>query len=302
MRILSLLPAATEIVYLLGQGDQLIGVSHECDYPRKALKLPKITSSPINNDLSSAEIDQKVKNLSHRGNGVYHIHEQKLKKLRPDIILTQEICDVCAISWTEVKKAARVLNGDTKIISLEPESLGDIFANIMLVGESSRKSQESRKIINGLKKRLKNLDSRLKTLATKKPRVLVIEWLDPLMVAGHWVPEMVEKAFGINLISKKGKKSYPITIDQIIKINPDIIIFAPCGFSIKRILKEKELIESISYNLKPKTRNLFLVDGNSYLTRPGPRVIDGIEIFAEIFHSEIFPRKHTLNDWREFDF
>ncbi len=325
MRILSLLPAATEIIYLLGLEKYLVGVSHECDFPKQALKLPKITSSPVSNDLSSLEINNEVAKLKHKGSGVFHIDEQKLRHVKPNLILTQELCDVCAISWTQVKKASKILssvipenivsqgssidsgsqairndNFSLQIISLEPESIKDILENILLIGEFSRRSQESKKIVASLKKRLKNLDSRLKTVVTYKPKVLIIEWLDPLMVAGHWVPEMVEKAGGINLITTKGQKSYPIIIDQIVKSAPDILIFAPCGFDIKRTLKEKVLIKKITKKLPTTNYQLYLMDGNAYLTRPGPRIIDGMEIFSEIFHPHISPKKHSFNDWIDF--
>lgn len=307
MRILSLLPAATEIIYLLGLEDQLVGVSHECDYPLEAKKLPKITSSPITNRLSSLEIDQKVKNLTHRGSSVFHINNNKLKELRPNLIISQELCQICAIPWTQVKKAAKILDSDTKIISLEPESIEDILENILLVGETTDKRKESRKLVENLKKRLQNITSRLANSTRSKnkslPRVLIIEWLNPLMVAGHWVPEMVEKAGGMNLITKSEQKSYPITLDQIVKSSPDVLIFAPCGFNIKRTLKEKNLIKKIIVHLKLDIENwkFFLMDGSAYLTRPGPRIIDGIEILSEILYPDLFPRKHPYAAWQRLN-
>lgn len=316
LRILSLLPAATEIVYLLGLEKYLVGVSHECDYPRKARLKPKITSSPVSNNLSSREINDQVAKLKHKGSGVFHIDAKLMADLRPNLILTQELCDVCAISWTQVRKAAKILESGSKkkesglkIISLEPESVQDIFENIKLIGGLCGTEYIAEKIIKNLKNRLKILNSKILNLNSPKPRVLMVEWLDPIMVAGHWVPEMVEKAFGSNLITTKGQKSFPITSDQVVKTDPDIIIFAPCGFNIPRILKEKylinDLVKTLRHYLTDRSNNvslqLYLMDGNAYLTRPGPRIIDGVEILAEILHPKIFTKIHTDIDWKEFE-
>ena len=278
MRILSLLPAATEMVYSLGLEKYLV-------------EDPKITSSPISNAMTSLEIDMAVKKLGHRGNGVFHIDQQKLKQLKPDLILTQELCEVCAVSFNQVKKSARILDSNVKIISLEPESVEDILENILLIGETTGSRQQARKVIKNLKNRLKIIDLRLKNLKNK-PKVLVIEWLDPLMVAGHWVPQMVEMAGGEMLITKRGEKSRRINQAQL-KINPDIVIIAPCGFDIKRTIKEKHLI-------RKNFSKVYLMDGDSYLTRPGPRIVDGIEILSEILYPEIFSRKHSKVDWVPF--
>ena len=269
LRILSLLPAATEIVYLLGLEKYLVDDS-------------KITSSAISNAMTSLEIDMAVKRLGHKGNGVFHIDQQKLKQLKPDLILTQELCEVCAVGFNQVKKAARVLDGKVKIISLEPESVEDILENILLVGEVTGYRLQAQKAAKKLKDRIKNIELRVKNKKSKQ-RVLVVEWLDPLMVAGHWVPQMVEMAGGQMLITKRGEKSRRINQAQL-PINPDIVIIAPCGFDIDRTLKEKELIQKI---VKLFNAKVYLMDGNAYLTRPGPRVIDGIEILANILHPNL---------------
>lgn len=306
LRILSLLPAATEIVFALGLEKKLVGVSHGCDYPKEALKLPKVTSSKITNILSSKEIDTQVKQSKHSGHGVFHIDERILKELKPNLILTQELCKVCAVSWTEVKKAVRILELRDKgkvlgvnIISLEPESVGDILENILLVGEVCGVEGKAQEVVEGLKKRLKFYDLRLKNYVDS-PRVLMIEWLEPLMVAGHWVPEMVERAGGINVKTKVGDKSYTISLEEIIITEPSIVIFAPCGFDISRTLREKRLIDDFIERLKNKKIKYFLMDGDAFLTRPGPRIIDGIEILAEILHPELFKKKYESKDWREF--
>lgn len=311
LKILSLIPAATEIIYLLGLENNLVGVSHECDFPGKARSKPKVTSSPISNSLSSLQINTEVAKLKHKSIGVFHINSKLLSELKPDLILTQELCDVCAISWTEVKKAARILELRDKnqvlgenIISLEPESIGDILDNIKLIGDLCRESYKAKGAIKGLKKRLASLNSKFMIHNSKKPKVLVLEWLDPIMIAGHWVPEMIERAGGVNLITKIGQKSFPITIDKVVEAKPDIVVIAPCGFNIQRTLEERGLISKYLYKICDRMKNtslkVYLIDGNSYLTRPGPRIIDGIEILAEILHPEIFPKKHKNSAWQEF--
>lgn len=293
MRILSLLPAATEIVYLLGLEKNLVGVSHECDFPAAAKKKPQVTFSAVSNKMSSRQIDKQVKKLAHRGPGVFHIEEGVLEKLKPDLILTQELCQVCAVGFNQVKKAARVLDGEVKIISLEPESVEDILENISLVGRLIGREQQANKAVKQLQKRIENYKLEIKN--STNLRVLVVEWLDPIMVAGHWVPEMIKLAGGRNLITKRGEKSKTIKLDQIKLLRPDILIFSPCSFDIDRAIREKKLIDKIIR--AAGVEKVFIVDGNSYMTRPGPRIVDGIEILAEVFHPEVFKRKHTQRDW-----
>lgn len=317
LRILSLLPAATEIIYLLGLEKYLVGVSHECDWPPEVKKKPKVTYSEVTNAMSSREIDKRVKNLVHKGPGVFHIKEGVLKKLRPNLILTQELCEVCALTpfvilrsgvtkdlkfkRAESRDSSRIARNDNfTLISLEPESVEDILQNILLIGELSGKNKESSTIVNKLKKRLEKLNSRFLIHNSPRPKVLVIEWLDPIMVAGHWVPQMVKLAGGINLISKTGEKSKRIKVHQIIASRPDILVISPCGFDIDRGLKERFMINDLRLMIGNKKTKFYLVDGNSYMTRPGPRIIDGIEILSEIIHPEIYPRRYTKRDWVKF--
>ena len=299
MKIVSLLPAATEMVCLLGLGKSLVGISDDSDYPKSVLKLPKVTTVSFDsNSLSSIDIDKKVKEAKHRGSSVFHIDKKLLAKLAPDLILTQELCPVCAPAFTDVEKAARKILQNTKIISLEPHTINDIFQNINQVAKTTQISTV--KIIKNLKSRLSIVDKKVK--GQKKPSVLIIEWLDPIMIAGHWVPEMVEKAGGKMLIAKKKEKSRQIDWEDVLKLDPDIVIIAPCGFSIKRTLQEINLLTAQKdfKKLKAfKNKRIYLVDGNAYLTRPGPRIIDGVEILAEIIHSETFPKKYPKSSWQE---
>lgn len=284
-----MLPAATEIVYLLSLEKYLVGVSHDCDYPPAVKKIPQLTTSPISTVMTSLEIDMAVRKLGHKGSGVFHINKNMLKRLKPDLIISQELCEVCAVGFNQIKKAARILDGDVKIISLEPESVEDILENILLVGQVTGYSIQANKVVKKLKRRIRNLKLDIKN--STKPKVCVVEWLDPLMVAGHWVPEMVEMAGGENLVLKKGERSKYIKQSTLSALNIDILIIAVCGFDIQRILKEKKLIKNLP-------GPVYLVDGNSYMTRPGPRIIDGIEILSEIIHPDIFTRKHLKKDWQ----
>ncbi|TSC85753.1 MAG: iron complex transport system substrate-binding protein [Microgenomates group bacterium Gr01-1014_7] len=262
LRILSLLPAATEIVYSLGLEKYLVG--------------------------------------GYSGRRVFHIKEGLLRKLRPNLILTQDLCEVCAVGFNQVKKAARALkssNQELRIISLEPQSVEDILQNILTVGKATGSRQQAQKVVINLKKRIENCKLQVENFT--KPKVCVVEWLDPLMIAGHWVPEMVGLAGGENLIAKPGQKSKILTLHQIVASKPDILIISPCAFDIDRTIIEKELISKIGNALGEAAR-IVIVDGNSYMTRPGPRIVDGIEILAEILHPDIFPRKYTKKDWVEF--
>ncbi len=286
------------MICLLGLESSLVGISDDNDYPESVLKLPKITTTTISSDLSSLEIDKKVKAAKHRGSSVFHIDRKLLAELAPDLILTQELCPVCAPAFTDVEKTARQVLKDTKIISLEPHTIDDIFDNIKEIAKTTKTSPV--KSIKSLQSRLSKVFQKIK--GSKKPSVLIIEWFDPLMVAGHWVPEMVERAGGTMLIAKKKEPSQYIVWDEVLKLDPDIIIIAPCGFGINRTRDEISLITNKKgfKSLKAyQNKQIFLVDGNAYLTRPGPRIIDGVEILAEIFHPNIFPRTYPSSSWQQ---
>jgi iron complex transport system substrate-binding protein len=294
-RIVSLIPSATEIVYLLGLGDNLVGRSHDSDYPTEVLE-KKIVSEPnIQEKLNSLEIDKAVKNLLHKGTSVFHIDQRKLARLKPDLILTQELCQVCAPSFTEVKNAARILEGESKILSLEPACIADMLENIFLVAEHAGVKDSARAIVERLNYRLGSIPPKHKNL--RKPKVVIVEWLNPVMIAGHWVPEMVEIAGGQILLSKKYEKSRYADWYEIVTANPDVLIFAPCGFNIERAKKEMYLFKYRTGwdNLKAvKNKQVYYVDGDAYFTRSGPRLVDGVEILAKIFHPLWFgyPQAH----------
>lgn len=290
MRIVSLLPSATEIAYALGLGDQVVGVSHDCDWPPEVLKKPKLSEASVHIEMSSLEIDQIVRERLHNGMSVYHIDAEELQRLEPDLILTQELCAVCAPSFDDVREAVRILEGKTTIISLEPRDLEEIFENILTVGEATGRAQRAQMVVAELRERVAQIREQTEALAAC-PKVCCIEWLAPLMIAGHWVPQMVEYAGGEDWLGETGEPSRYVEWEEIQAYDPAVLVVMACGFSIARTLQEIELLEELPgwEELRAvKNDRVFAVEGAAYFNRPGPRVVTGLEILAEIIHPEIF--------------
>jgi iron complex transport system substrate-binding protein len=290
MKICSLLPSATEILYSLDLGKDIVAVTHECDYPPAAESKLKITESTIDHArLSSAEIDHHVASNIGRHGSIYTLKEDMLETIAPDLIVTQELCDVCAVSYKDVKRAARVLEGRTKIVSLEPNTLDEVIDTISLVGELTGRQDRARETVNSLRARLERVRERVR--GRTRPRVYAMEWLDPPFSGGHWVPEMVEIAGGQELLGKRGEKSERITPEQVLQAAPEIIVLMPCGFSLERTVDEYRRT-----NFLPGwTGAVYAVDGSSYFNRPGPRLVDGVEILAAIFHPDADGGTHEPN-------
>ncbi len=288
MKIVSLLPSATEIVCALGLENQLVAVSHECDYPPTVSEKPILTASRIHTQLHrSVEIDENV--ARHSGN-IYELNSELLDELRPELILTQELCSVCAVSYTEVKEAASILRGDVSIVSLEPNNLEDIMENILLVGRLTAKIAEAEKLVAQLRSRLAKVKSRAR-LATYRPRVFFMEWLKPPWVGGHWIPQMVEYAGGIDGLGNLGRPSSKVLWEKILAYKPEIMIVSPCGFDLNRIMKEVHVLsEYRGLDTLPAfiSSRIYAVNASAYYSRPGPRTIEGLEILAHIIHPELF--------------
>ena len=281
MRICSLLPSGTEILYALGLGDQIVAVTHECDYPAETAAKPKITENVIDHErLTSAEIDHHVTANIGRHGSIYHLKQDLLETLKPDLIVTQELCDVCAVSYKEVQSAARVLEGPAKIVSLEPNTLDEMLDTILLVGELTGRNEAAEQTVRRLRGRLDRVRERVRGLA--RPRIYAMEWLDPPFSGGHWVPEMVEIAGGDEVLGVAGAKSQRIRPEQIVEARPEIIVLMPCGFSLDRTIEEYRRTTF----LPGWSGAVYAVDGSSYFNRSGPRLIDGVEILADIFHPE----------------
>lgn len=291
MRIVSLLPSTTEIVCALSLENELVGITHECDYPAVITDRPRLTASRISHEtMTSAEIDHAVRSQLDGHGSIYDLDEARLRELNPDLILTQELCDVCAVSYKTVARAARAFETGVKVVSLEPNTMEDIFANIRMVGELADRASEADKLVESLTARLDQVREKT-SAATTHPRTLMLEWLEPPFAPGHWVPEQVAIAGGDHAFGESGKPSVTTTAEEIRAYAPEVIVLIPCGYykeDILRQLPKAQLPEG--WNDLPACRNneVWVTDATSYFSRPGPRVVDGVEILARILHPEIF--------------
>lgn len=300
MRILSLLPSATEIVCALGYGDQLVGRSHECDRPAWVTELPICSRPRIRVDTGSKEIDQSVKAIVAEGLSVYEIDEDTLRTLAPDFIVTQTQCEVCAVSERDVEQAVKDwLGGQGEIISLNPNRLEDIWADIIRVATALGDRRNGEEVVAGLRGRMADIEER----ATKnaiKPRVAVIEWIEPLMAGGNWMPELVEMAGGENIFGETGEHSPWIELDALRESDPDVVVVAPCGFDLERTRKEMPPLtgrpEWNALSAVAKAR-VYLTDGHHYFNRPGPQLVESLEILAEILQPESIESRHRGQGW-----
>ena len=288
-RIVSFLPSATEILYELGVGDQVLAVTHECNYPEEARTKPRVIKSSFDpGKMTSHEIDNKVVELVHAQKDIYILDETVLKKANPDLIIAQGICEVCSPYTREINRAVTILDNKPQVLILDPRNLDDILQNIIQIGNKVDRTEQAQGLVAKLRARIKDIKD---TSKTSRPKVLCIEWLDPLFTAGHWVPQMVEIAGGINGISTVGEKSRRMDIDEIIKFDPDILVLMPCGFDIKRTMLEYEkLSENWKWNSlgAVKQGQVYAVNANEYFSKPGPRTVTGLEILAKILHPDTF--------------
>lgn len=290
MRICSLLPSATEIVFALNLGSQLEGVTHECDYPLEARAKRILTRTVLAPDLSSAEIDEAVQRGLTEGGTVYHLNEEALRAADPDLVLTQELCEVCAVAYNEVIEAVGRLPRRPAVVNLEPNTLGDVLDTIRTVGRVARRTATARKLTAGLQSRLDAVAARVRDCP--RPGVVCLEWLDPLMAAGHWVPEMVDLAGGRELLGRKGAPSRRIEWSAVAEAAPEVVVLMPCGFDAQRALADLPLLERLrGWQDLPAVRDgrVHAVDASSYFSRPGPRLVEGVEILAGLLHPDRFP-------------
>jgi len=283
-RIVSFLPSATELLYELGVQDNLYGVTHECNYPLDASSKPQVINSVINSDeLTSKEIDTMTSQLINDGKDIFVLNEENLKEASPDLIISQETCEVCAAYTDQVNKAVKILEQKPILHSMDPHNLQEIINSVTELGKILGKKTKAKEIIDSLEKRIQNVK---KIQNNKKPRVLAIEWIEPFFTAGHWVPEMIQIAGGINMISKIGEHSRRLDFQEVVESDPDIIIMMPCGFDTKRTISEYNNIlkENKKWNSLRAVKNnqIFAVDANSFFSKPSIRTIEGLEILAKI--------------------
>lgn len=302
-RIVSLIASATEIVCALGFENQLVGRSHECDFPVSVKNLPQLTSPKFKVEGSSLEIDQRVKSIVQEALSVYRVDAAALDELKPTHIITQSQCEVCAVSLKDVEQAVCELTSSRPVIvSLEPNSLGDVWVDIRRVGDSLGASDRAETLVDELESRMDDIVQRTHWL-DKNPSVAYIEWIEPLMAGGNWMPELVEMAGGLNLFGEAGKHSPWMTWDEVVAKDPDIIFVSPCGFDIPRTLEEMHLLSE-----RPEWKTLKAVaagrvvvaDGNQYFNRPGPRLVESLEILAEIIHPNVFHFGHEGRGWVKY--
>lgn len=309
MRIISLIASATELVHALGLGDQLVGRSHECDYPPEVHDLPACTEPAFDVSGTSGEIDARIKALvaeasadPSRALSIYRVFGDALRKLAPDVILTQSQCEVCAVSLVEVERSLEGWIGTRpKLVSLAPEKLSDVWEDVQRVADALGVPEKGAALAACLKRRVEAIAIRAKGLA-ERPRVATLEWFEPLMAGGNWVPELVELAGGQNLIGEAGKHSPWMTWDELLKADPDVIVLLPCGFDLLRTRAEAAdlAIHEGWAGLKAvQTGQVYITDGNAYFNRPGPRLVESLEILAEIMHPATFDFGHKGVAWEK---
>jgi iron complex transport system substrate-binding protein len=299
-RVVSLIASATEIVCALGARDLLVGRSHECDFPPEVARLPSLTEPKFLVTGTSYDIDARVKAIVQEGISVYRVDADKLETLRPDIIVTQDQCDVCAVSLKEVEAALCAWGGrKVEIVSLKPDGLADIWEDIARVARALGRERQGKRLVEELKARMVSIAEQTGAARTR-PRGAMIEWVDPLMAGGNWMPELVQMAGGEDLFGVAGQPSPWLDWDEVVAADPDLILVHPCGFDIARTLQEMPTLERRAgwRELKAVQRDrIFVADGNQYFNRPGPRIVESLEMLAEIFHPELFPSRHEGKGW-----
>ena len=280
MNVVSLLPSGTEIIAALGRSDALVGVSHECDYPPEVARLPRVTSTAIDHAASAATVDASVRAHVADGHPLYTVDWDMVETLAPDLIVTQALCDVCAVSETECRTYAARLTPRPRLATLSASTLDGVLADIESVADAFGDAVAGAQLTSALRSRVAAVHETLATARAPRPRVAVIEWTDPLFIAGHWVPEMIRRAGGHDVVGVPGSHSTVVTRDAIMAARPDIVLVAPCGYDVHRA---EEAARAMSWDVP-----MWAIDANSLLSRPGPRLIDGVEILAAILHPALF--------------
>lgn len=291
MRIVSLLPSATEIICSLGFADSLVGVSHECDYPAEVLELPKVTTSLIPEAASSKEIDALVREKLKTSKALYSLNQSVLEKLKPDLIITQALCDVCAVAEEEVREVVSKLPGTPQVINLAPMTLAQVFESMLQVGRAVGKEEHAITVVKAYQKRVDEVVLRSKQMV-KNPRLVFLEWIDPPFSSGHWTPELIAMAGGTELLGKQGVPSRTLSWSEVADAQPEMLFIAACGFNVQRTMQDLPVLEKVMMqkefaSLKPD--KVFVADGSQYFNRPGPRLVDSLEILAHAIDPIVHP-------------
>ncbi len=291
MRIVSLLPSATEIVCALGLGDQLVGVTHECDYPPWVRRLPKVTRTLIPAGASSRRIDELVRERLRTQRALYTLEEAALAALRPELLVTQALCDVCAVAEAEVQAAACALPGRPRVVNLEPQRLEDVFGCIRQVAVAAGVPERAGPVVDALRQRVDALAARARTIS-RRPRVVLLEWIDPPFCCGHWSPELVRLAGGQECLGVEGQPSRTLRWEEVLAARPEVLVIACCGFDVSRTLRDLPILTNYpGYAELPAVQagRVYVIDGHAYFSRPGPRLVDSLEILAHLLHPEVHP-------------
>jgi iron complex transport system substrate-binding protein len=299
MRICSLLPSATEILYALGLGDSVVGISHECDFPPEAANKPHLIQPRLNLDVTPAEMDRQVSELIAQGESIYLVDAELLKSLSPDLIVTQDLCHVCTASPDDLGAALARFSKPPRVLSLTPHTLADVWEDIRKVGEATHRPRQAQSLTITLEQKVAAIEAKA-SRATTRPRVLCLEWLDPYYVGGHWVPEMVAKAGGEDVLGRADTPSFRVTGEQIAESRADVIVVMPCGYNKDRVAADchVEDFPALWSSLPAiRERRVFAVDANSYFSRPGPRLADGVALLAQILHPDLFPASAPANSF-----
>jgi len=285
MRIVSLVPSATEMLFALGLGPDLVAVTHECDYPPAARELPKITRDVLPAGLSAAEIDAAVRERTLTGQSIYELDSELLRELEPDLIVTQSLCSVCAVSAEDVRTIAQELGSRPRVISLDPHTLGEVLGDVRTLAQATDSKDTAVELIKDASARIDRV--RLAVRGARRPRVVALEWLDPPYAAGHWTPQLIGYAGGEDVLGFPGENSEQCSWDQVRAAKPDIVVVMPCGYDAEIAHREAEMHRDQLAGLG--AGEVIAVDASAYFSRPGPRIVDGLELLASILHPELVP-------------
>jgi iron complex transport system substrate-binding protein len=285
MRIVSLVPSATEMLFALGVGDDVTAVTHECDYPAAVLDLPKVTRDVIGPGLAPAEIDRAVRELTEQGQSIYELDEAALQRLQPDLIVTQALCAVCAVSYDDVRAIADRLDSHPEVLSLDPHTLGEVLGDVRTLAQATDRKDAGVDLVQDAASRIDRV--RLAVRAAEPVSVVALEWLDPVFVAGHWTPQLIEYAGGSDMLGLAGEHSEQRTWDEVRAAEPDVVIVMPCGYDADRALEEAYVYAAELDSIGAK--RVVAVDAAAHFSRPGPRLIEGLELLAHILHPDRLP-------------
>lgn len=288
MRVVSLLPSATEIVAALGGMEHLVGVTHCCDYPPQVDSRVRVTRTAIDADAAPGVVDAQVREITASGAPLYTLEEERIRALKPALILTQALCEVCAVMETDVRAVAARLQPVPQVITLSATSLDGVLEDIVAVGTAMGLADEAAEFVAGARMRMRRVHETLRAAKAPRPRVAVIEWGDPIYAAGHWVPEMVKRAGGVDVLAMPGEHSVVKTLEQVRSADAEVLLIAPCGYDLPRAVEEAERLLALEDWAFARDRAVFALDANAFASRPGPRLVDGIEVMARLFNPQLF--------------